>query len=136
MVEDVSPQQTWEALASRPEAALCDVRTEAEWTFVGLPDLAELAKEVSLIPWQVYPSMAHNPGFVAQLAEAGLTPEHRIFFLCRTGGRSRAAALAAEAAGFPYCYNVADGFEGPVDPAGHRGTVAGWKASDLPWRQR
>ena len=29
-----------------------------------------------------------------------------------------------------------DGFEGAVDPEGHRGTTAGWKASGLPWRQR
>jgi len=39
-------------------------------------------------------------------------------------------------AGFPRAFNVADGFEGPVDQEGHRGTVAGWKADGLPWRQR
>lgn len=136
MVDDVKPREVWEALATVPEAVLCDVRTEAEWLFVGVPDLADLAKVVTMIPWQVYPSMAQNAGFVEKLAASGLTPEHRIFFICRTGGRSRAAALAAQAAGFPDCYNVADGFEGPVDPDGHRGTVAGWKAEDLPWRQR
>ena len=43
---------------------------------------------------------------------------------------------AAQAAGFAHAFNVADGFEGPVAGAGHRGSAAGWKASGLPWRQR
>ena len=53
-----------------------------------------------------------------------------------TGARSLAAGQAAQAAGFPHAFNVADGFEGPVDAEGHRGSVAGWKADGLPWRQR
>ena len=43
---------------------------------------------------------------------------------------------AAQAAGFTHAYNVAEGFEGGPDGAGHRGTIAGWKAHGLPWRQR
>ena len=133
MVQDVPPRQAWEALLSTREAQLCDVRTDAEWNFVGLPDLAEAGKEPVLIPWQLYPAMQTNAAFAAHLREAGFTPEHRIYFICRSGGRSRAAA---EAAGFPHAYNVADGFEGPVDANGHRGRLGGWKAEGLPWRQR
>jgi len=70
------------------------------------------------------------------LEKAGFTPEHHIYFLCRSGVRSLAAAEAAQAAGFPYVYNIADGFEGPPDRAGHRGTTSGWKAEGLPWRQK
>lgn len=136
MVEDVPPAQTWEALRADPQAQLVDVRTDAEWNFVGLPDLVSAGKQAVLIPWQIYPSMAVNERFTEHLAEAGLTPEHHVYFICRTGGRSLAAARAAHAAGFPHAYNVADGFEGPPDGAGHRGTVAGWKASGLPWRQK
>jgi rhodanese-related sulfurtransferase len=136
MVEDVPPAQAWEALRTDPAAQLVDVRTDAEWNFVGLPDLIAAGKQAVLIPWQVYPSMAVNGNFTAHLAEAGLTPEHHVYFICRTGGRSAAAARAAEAAGFPHAYNVTDGFEGPPDAAGHRGTVAGWKAARLPWRQK
>ena len=136
MVEDVPPAQTWEALRSDPHAQLVDVRTDAEWNFVGLPDLVAAGKQAVLIPWQVYPSMAVNDRFTEHLTEAGLTPEHHIYFICRTGGRSLAAARAAQAAGFPHAYNVADGFEGPPDGAGHRGATAGWKASGLPWRQK
>ena len=38
-------------------------------------------------------------------------------------------------AGYKNCYNIAPGFEGPHDGAQHRGSVDGWKASDLPWVQ-
>ena len=39
MVENVPPGQTWEALKTDPNAQLVDVRTDAEWNFVGVPDL-------------------------------------------------------------------------------------------------
>ena len=136
MVEDVPAAQAWEALRGDPAAQLVDVRTDAEWNFVGLPDLIEAGKQAVLIPWQVYPAMQVNAHFVQHLREAGLTPEHHLYFICRSGARSLAAARAAQAAGFPQAYNIADGFEGPPDPAGHRGTVAGWKAAGLPWRQK
>ena len=136
MVDTISPTQTWAALQSNPQAQLVDVRTDAEWNFVGLPDLAKAGKQPVLIAWQIYPSMGVNPDFTAQLTQAGFTPEHHIYFLCRSGVRSLAAAQAAQAAGFPNVYNIADGFEGPPDASGHRGQAAGWKASALPWRQK
>ncbi len=136
MVENVPPGRVWEALQNDPKAQLVDVRTDAEWNFVGLPDLASAGKQAVLISWQVYPSMQLNAGFAEQLKQAGFTPEHHIYFLCRSGQRSFAAAQAAQAAGFPHAYNVADGFEGAVDASGHRGVAAGWKAEGLPWRQR
>jgi len=136
MVEDVPPRSAWDVLKRDEAAQLVDVRTEPEWTFVGVPDLSEAAKNALLIPWQVYPSMQVNAAFVDHLRKAGLTPANHLYFLCRSGGRSLAAARAAQEAGFPNAYNVADGFEGPVDRAGHRGTTAGWKAEGLPWRQR
>ena len=136
MVENISPPQVWSALRDDPQAQLVDVRTDAEWTYVGLPDLAAAGKQPVLIPWQIFPKMEVNAGFVDQLKQAGFTPEHHIYFLCRSGVRSLAAARAAEAAGFARTYNVADGFEGNPDGDGHRGQVAGWKAEGLPWRQR
>ena len=135
MVENVAPAQAWEALKSEANARLVDVRTDAEWNFVGVPDLAATGKETVLIPWQVYPTMQRNGGFAGDLKQAGLTADHTIYFICRSGARSMAAAIAARDAGFPHVFNVADGFEGPPDGQGHRGSVAGWKADDLPWRQ-
>lgn len=136
MVENISPQEVWQALQQDPQAQLVDVRTDAEWTYVGLADLSGAGKQPVLIPWQIFPKMEVNAGFVDQMKQAGFTAEHRIYFLCRSGVRSLAAAQAAQAAGFPNVFNVADGFEGNPDGNGHRGRIAGWKASGLPWRQR
>ena len=136
MVDNVPPAQAWEALSSDPQAQLVDVRTDPEWNFVGVPDLAAVGKQAVLIPWQVYPSMQVNAKFVDHLKEAGFTPDHHLYFICRTGGRSAAAAKAAQDAGYSHAFNVVDGFEGPPDADGHRGTVAGWKAQGLAWRQK
>ena len=58
-----------------------------------------------------------------------------VLVLCRSGARSRAAAIALTQAGFQQAINIADGFEGDRDGEGHRGNHNGWKAADLPWRQ-
>ena len=135
-VPDVSPRAAYQALAEDSDAVLVDVRTDAEWNFVGVPDLSEVGKEIVLIPWQVYPTMQVNGAFAEHLRRAGASPMSKLYFICRSGARSLAAGQAAQAAGFPNAFNVADGFEGPVDAEGHRGGVAGWKADGLPWRQR
>ena len=136
MIPNISPTDTWAAIKSSADAQLVDVRTDAEWNYVGLADLSSAGKQVVPIQWQVFPTMQRNPAFVDQLKEAGFTPDHHIYFICRSGVRSLAAAEAAREAGFPHVYNVADGFEGPHDAAGHRGGSAGWKADGLPWRQK
>lgn len=136
MVENVAPTQAWEALQADEHAQLVDVRTDAEWNFVGVPDLNGAGKQAVLIPWQVYPTMQRNGSFADDLKQAGLTGDNPIYFICRSGARSMAAAEAAKAAGFPHVFNVADGFEGPPDANGHRGGTAGWKADGLPWHQK
>ncbi|MGE0151950.1 MAG: rhodanese-like domain-containing protein [Reyranellaceae bacterium] len=133
---DVSPLDAWRLLSENKDAVLVDVRTTAEWSYVGIPDLSPLGKQPVLLEWQVYPAMQVNADFVATLAKHGLDGERPILFLCRSGVRSKAAAQAMTRAGASRCYNVSDGFEGPIDQAGHRGTVAGWKQSGLPWLQK
>lgn len=135
MVENVAPRDVWEALRADPLARLVDCRTDAEWNFVGVPDLSATGQDLVLVPWQVYPAMQVNGSFIEHMRQAGLTEENRIYFLCRSGVRSLAAARAAQEAGFTHSFNVADGFEGPTDADRHRGSVAGWKADGLPWRQ-
>jgi rhodanese-related sulfurtransferase len=135
MVDNVSPKQSFEALLADPEAQLVDVRTDAEWQYVGIADLRDAGKQAVLISWQYFPSGNINPRFVDELQDAELSPDTKLYFLCRSGVRSLAAAKAAEAAGFRHCFNVAGGFEGHPDSQGHRGTQDGWKAAGLPWRQ-
>jgi rhodanese-related sulfurtransferase len=133
---DLTPAQAWALLAADERAVLVDVRTEAEWRFVGVPDVAELGRSTALVEWTGYPSGAVNPTFVEQLTQAGLQPGdlRPVVFLCRSGVRSIAAAQAATAAGLGPAYNVLEGFEGATDSAGHRGR-SGWRAAGLPWRQ-
>ncbi|MGN6634837.1 MAG: rhodanese-like domain-containing protein [Oryzihumus sp.] len=131
---DVPPQDAYAALESDPAAVLVDVRTSAEWSYVGLPDLSGLGKRVVPVEWQRFPDGSVNERFLDQLRDAGVTEGAPIYFLCRSGVRSAAAAAAATRAGLGPAYNVADGFEGPLDGHGHR-SVAGWKVAGLPWRQ-
>lgn len=132
---DVAPSTAWKILAENPDAVLIDVRTRAEWNYVGLPELAAIGKKPALLEWQVFPSMHSNPEFVPSLGGAVTNKDTPLLFLCRSGVRSAAAARAMAAAGYSTCLNVSDGFEGPMDAQGKRGSEAGWKASGLPWRQ-
>ena len=132
---DVSPEAAWTALKSDGDARLIDVRTTAEWAYVGLPDLGALGKVPVTVEWKRFPSMAVNPGFAGAVAAAGVKRGAALYFLCRSGVRSRDAARAMSALGYGPCFNVATGFEGDRDAAGHRGTVGGWKTEGLPWRQ-
>lgn len=132
---DVTPAVAWKILGELKDAVLIDVRTRAEWNYVGVPDLAGLDKKPGLVEWQVFPSMQVNPDFVGALSEALADKAVPLLFLCRSGVRSVAAAKAMAAAGYSTCLNVADGFEGPLDAQGKRGATRGWKAAGLPWRQ-
>src|ERR1700727_2380 len=105
MVDNVAPTQTWEALLGDANAQLVDVRTDAEWNFVGLPELGASGKQAILIPWQMYPTTQRNGSFEEHLKQAGLTAEHTIYFICRSGARSMAAATAGQAAGIPHGSN-------------------------------
>ena len=132
---DLDPTESYELLSSDPDAVLVDVRTRAEWNYVGLPDLSGLDKKVLRIEWLSFPDGAVNSSFAGELERAGVPRSAPVLFLCRSGQRSIAAAEAATAAGYERAYNVAQGFEGGLDADGHRGSASGWKVSGLPWRQ-
>ena len=133
---DLSAEEAWALLQSDPKARLVDVRTQAEWNFVGLPDLGSLGRDVALVEWQMFPTMQVNPDFVADTeAAAGADKTVPVLFLCRSGARSRSAAIALTRAGYTKAYNIAGGFEGDLDGERHRGQRNGWKATGLPWTQ-
>jgi rhodanese-related sulfurtransferase len=137
---DLSPAQAWELLVAEEGAVLVDVRTQAEWRFVGVPDTGSLpapsGPRTVQVEWVSYPAGARNPGFLDELAAQGVTggTGRAVLFLCRSGVRSIAAATAATAAGIGPSFNILEGFEGDVGLDGHRGH-GGWRASGLPWRQ-
>lgn len=124
----LTPREAHELLRHAPGARLVDVRTRAELDWVGrISGAAE-------VEWQSYPGGQPNPHFLQQL-EQQVDPESLVMFICRSGGRSHAAATAAARAGFTNCYNVLEGFEGDKDTQGHRNTVGGWRHAGLPWSQ-
>jgi rhodanese-related sulfurtransferase len=138
-IDSISVEEAWTRLKQDAGSVLVDVRTSAEWTFVGLPDLSSIGKRPVLVEWQDFPGNRVNQAFVDRVTEAltaiGANKDSELLFLCRSGGRSLSAARAMTAAGYARCRNVADGFEGPLDPNRHRGTLGGWKARGLPWVQ-
>lgn len=132
---DLRPAEAWALLKEDPKAVLVDVRTVPEWGFVGVPRLDSLGKETLCISWQAYPDMARNADFAAEVASKGVGKDQAVLLICRSGARSKAAAMALTQAGFGPCYNVAEGFEGDRDGDLHRGSVGGWKVAGLPWAQ-
>ena len=99
----LTPSEAAEVMELAPGARIVDVRTRAEWDWVGrVPDALE-------IEWFSYPDSQPNPFFLQHLKKA-VSPQSLLLFICRSGVRSSAAARAATEAGFPDCYNVLEGF--------------------------
>ena len=125
---ELLPQEAWLLWQQAPGARLVDVRTRAEWDWVGrVPDAVE-------IEWNQYPGGTRNPYFVAELTRQ-VDREALVMFLCRSGVRSIGAASAAIEAGYTNCYNILEGFEGDKDAHGRRGHIGGWRKAGLPWYQ-
>lgn len=122
------PGEAYDIMQSAPGAKLVDVRTAAEFVWVGrIPDAVE-------IEWQTFPGMQTNPHFMTQLQQQ-VDKEALTMFICRSGGRSHFAAIAATQAGYTDCYNVLEGFEGDKDADEHRNNKGGWRKAGLPWKQ-
>src|SRR5690554_2059014 len=89
----LTPAEAWEVLQNAPGAKLVDVRTRAEWEWVGrVPDAVE-------IEWLGYPGGTPNPVFLQQLHRE-VDPEALVMFMCRSGGRSDKAARVASESGY------------------------------------
>jgi rhodanese-related sulfurtransferase len=132
---DLSPQEAWNLLESEPSALLVDVRTRAEWTYVGVTDLSSLSKKPALVEWQSFPDGQRNERFAAEVDALGADRNAPVLFLCRSGVRSTAAAKLMTQKGYTRCYNISEGFEGDSDADRHRGRLGGWKVRGLPWTQ-
>lgn len=134
---DVTPQAAWDTLAANPDAVLVDVRTQVEWNLIGQPDLSSLDKEPVYLQWVTM--QGPNKQFVAEL-QAALDERHiakdtPVYFMCQSGGRSKIAAMQCAELGYTAAFNIAEGFEGPLDEHRHRNSIGGWKAGHLPWTQ-
>ena len=123
------PAEAHALLQQNPGALLIDVRTRAEWEWVGrIPGAL-------LIEWNTWPGGQPNAAFLDQLRAEVPATDTPILFLCRSGARSHNAAGAAARAGYVHSFNVLQGFEGDKNEHDQRNTVGGWRTAGLPWTQ-
>lgn len=143
--DDKTCKETYKALSSGAKVALVDVRTTKEWNTIGVPDLSQISSLAQpnesiapalFIEWQMFPHMMVNPEFAeithAKLKDMGLSKEDPVYFLCRSGVRSKGAASAMAALGYTKTYNILGGFEGDPDASGERTHINGWVFDHLP----
>lgn len=124
----LTPQEAFDLLRLAPGARLVDVRTRAEWDWVGrVPGAIE-------IEWNFYPGGGRNPNFATEMKRQ-VDHEALVLFLCRSGARSDGAARLATESGYGNCFNILEGFEGDKDASGQRSTCGGWRHAGLPWYQ-
>jgi rhodanese-related sulfurtransferase len=126
-----TPQEAYAWLQADPNCVLLDVRTRAEWQWVGQPALAPT--QYVQVEWNLASNGSRNPHFLAEV-QAHIPAGRSVLLLCRSGARSHAAAPVLQAAGFQ-AFNILEGFEGDKDAAQHRNTVNGWRYTQLPWLQ-
>ena len=152
--------EAFDMLNTVPDSYLIDVRTRAEYQFVGHPFKAYLfpyfsftmafAKENGHYAYQLSPK---NKAFVEQVAKVFKKTDN-LLVISRDGTRSALAAKDLVDEGFKNVFDVVDGFEGPQFPAfkddnrhkyyrqlakrnkiygyGHRRHY-GWQWWELPW---
>lgn len=131
---DITPEETLKLLQDDEHTTIVDVRTIAEWKLVGMVDISHLPNKILYIEWVDFPDRKFNENFITDLKAAVSARNGSIYFLCRTGVRSAAAAKLATLAGYENCYNIIEGFEGATDDKGRRGRITGWQGRDLPWK--
>ncbi|MBK0398457.1 sulfurtransferase [Limibaculum sp. M0105] len=138
----LTPQDAHAALQADPAIVFVDVRDPIEVAFVGHPEGIDANVPVKIATHRFDGKkgdyvMEPNAGFVAQV-EAVLAREGRgktdpVFVMCRSGGRSAAAARQLIEAGFTNVWNLVEGFEGDSDKASGQRTLNGWRNAGLPW---
>lgn len=116
-IRNITPKKAEKFLMENDEAVLVDVRTSREWSSIGVPDTSKFAGSCRFVSWVFLPIPRKNPNFMAEATD-GLEADTPVVLLCRSGGRSMAAAQALVDAGYTEIYNVIGGFEGGDGEAG------------------
>jgi len=128
--DNLYPQQAYDEVVSNG-AYILDVRTDAEFIWVGHPNVPNVVN----ISYKIEQKgiFINNPSFVSDVNDIFEdVKDTHIIVMCRSGVRSLAAAAALEAAGYTNVSNMLEGFEGEgKDSDGYR-TIEGWKNSGLP----
>jgi len=131
---NVLPKMAIDRLNANPEAVLIDVRTSAEYKYVGFPENS------ILIPWFDEPDLNSDPLAFCEAVNNHLSDRSDILsteliLICRSGFRSNEALKCLQSNGFTCVSHVASGFEGDLDENDHRGNLNGWRNDGMPWSQ-
>jgi len=111
-------------------AYIVDVRTDAEFIWVGHPSLGINDDKLVNISSKIEQKGAfiNNPSFISDMDGIfGSAKGTHIITMCRSGQRSLEAAIALEAAGYTNVSNMLDGFEGGKKDANGNRNVNGYK---------
>lgn len=120
---------------------ILDVRTAAEWTWVGHPGKNKLGEgealegkvvNIAYLLERNGENIFNNQFLVDVRKTFGKNPNVTLITMCRSGKRSKAAASILAAEGYDV-YNMVTGFQGDRDSKGYR-TVNGWAMEGLPFK--
>ena len=139
--DEISSDDAYEMATTDANAYILDVRSEAEWIYVGHPgsnkldEGEDLAGKVVNVSYKIWKKKLFtvNPSFVSDVKDLFEDKENIILIvMCRSGKRSVDAAVDLETAGYEKVYNMTTGFQGERDQYGYR-TVNGWVIDGLPY---
>ena len=138
----LNARQAWEKWSASPGTVhILDVRTQAEYIFIGHPPMAVNIPirflGNTLNPITLHPSMPKNDHFIEAVKQR-FKENDTILVICRSGSRSAVAVNSMAKAGYRNVYNIVDGFEGDKlkDPDSYQNgkrIINGWKNSGAPW---
>ena len=125
-VSEINSTSAFKTLGKRRNSFLIDVRSSIEWEQSGVPDLFQIGKKPFFIEWPILINEDFIKEFNLILSKNFKQSDH-IFFICRSGIRSRHAANLSSNFGYSNVFNIIDGFEG------NKFNYYGWKGNNLPW---
>ena len=140
---NIEPPEAYELIQKAPRNTfIVDVRTRAEYQFVGHPLGAYLVPIYflsTIFKGKGY-EMLENPDFGKNIMHKFNPEADTLIFMCRSGTRSALAMNAAVKAGWPVekAYSMMGGFEGgkiknPNSSFNGRRNGGGWRNEGLPW---
>ena len=128
------PKMAVEKLQNNPQALFVDVRSKAEYKYVGFPENSILIPWIDDPDWEPNP-VAFSDSVMQELDGRENLLNTEIILICRSGYRSNEALKCLENKGFTQVSHVASGFEGDLDENDHRGNLNGWRHDGMPWSQ-
>lgn len=127
--QSIDSKRSYEMVIENPSNTfIIDIRSRAEYEFVGHPDLPN---GVPNVPYKFYPSWQINKDFVNKVTDR-YERDDTVITMCRSGTRAKSAGKLLLDSGFIKVFYMTDSFEGSKDEKGHK-SVSGWKVNGLPY---